>query len=186
MTPIVSTTNRRRTAVAVLILALSLSGCSTASRSTTIPAPTAPPIVKTTPASSPPVRAGLGDLTIHLAGTCTWFQDTTKGLWINPTLAASWTGPGPFPPTAFGMTSNYGTTGAGGPINSTAAFKWAIGGQPTAGNAFLGHTVLLTVTINPGHTVPEINYTNNITVITVSVPTTPPPAKGTEETLPCN
>jgi hypothetical protein len=127
----------------------------------------------------------LGDLTIHLAGPCTWYQDVTGALWIAPTLAASWTGPGAFPPNAFNMTSNYGKTTAGGPVTSTAPFTWAIGGEPTAGNSFLGHTVQLTVTINPGHTVAESDYTNNITVISVSAPATPPPAAGTVETIPC-
>jgi hypothetical protein len=151
---------------------------TTPSATRTSPAPTR--TIRTTPALRP-----RGDLTIHLAGPCTWYQDVDGNLWLNPTLAASWTGPAPFPSNGFSMISNYGKKTAGGPVTSAAPFTWAIGGEPTAGNAFLGHTVKLTVTIDPVHTVAETNEANNVTVVTVVVPSTPPPSSGTEETITC-
>ena len=99
------------------------------------PADAAPP-----PAGPPPVL--LGDLTIYRAGGCIWYRDSVDGLWIAPTLAAGWNLPGAFPSNAFRMTSNYGKQTAGGPVTETTPFPWAIGGEPTSGNAFLGHTVI--------------------------------------------
>ncbi|MBV1853610.1 hypothetical protein [Catellatospora tritici] len=133
-----------------------------------------------TPAAAMPA----GDLTIHRAGTCEWYQDSAANLWIAPVLAANWTGT-TFPSNAFNMRSNYGKRTAGGPVTSAAPFRWAIGGEPTAGNSFLGHTVLLTATIDPINTVYELDESNNTTVITVPVPATPPPASGTVVTIPC-
>ena len=132
----------------------------------------------------PPVL--LGDLTIHLAGGCIWYRDSADGLWIAPTLAASWTLLGAFPSNAFRMTSNYGKQTAGGPVTSTAPFLWAIGGEPTWGNSFLGHTVVLTATIDPVHTVTESNESNNTTTVTLAVPATPPPASGVVVSIPCS
>jgi hypothetical protein len=42
------------------------------------------------------------------------------------------------------------------------------------GNSWLGHTVVITVTIDPGNVVPESNESNNTATITVHVPATLP------------
>jgi hypothetical protein len=76
------------------------------------------------------------------------------------------------------MTTNYGKKTAGGPVTSTAPFRWAIGGEPSAGNSWLGHSVKITVTIDPGNDVAETNESNNTAVITVPVPN-PLPFSGT-------
>jgi hypothetical protein len=159
---------------------------ATLTRTTSPPGTATPAAIRTTPdrTTGPTVRAR-GDLTIHLAGGCTWYQDSLGELWLDPTLAASWTGPAPFPSTAFSMTSNYGKHTAGGPVTSSAPFTWAIGGEPTAGNAFLGHTVKLTVTIDPGNSIVETNEGDNVAVVTVTVPATPPPSTGTVLAVPC-
>jgi hypothetical protein len=127
----------------------------------------------------PPIttRPALGDLTIHLASRdCGFYSDTGGGLWLNPTLQVNWTGSGAFPSAnlGFAMHTNYGKATAGGPVHSTAPFTWAIGGEPSIGNSWLGHTVKITVTIDPGNDVPETNETNNTTTITVSIPATLP------------
>jgi hypothetical protein len=127
--------------------------------------------------SSTARRPVLGDLTIHLVrGGCGFYSDTSGGLWLNPRLEAGWTGPGPFPAAnlGFSMTTNYGKATAGGPVTSTTPFTWAIGGEPAVGNAWLGHTVKITVTIDPGNDVAETNESNNVAIITVVVPASLP------------
>jgi hypothetical protein len=125
-----------------------------------------------------------GDLTIHLVGPCTFYADIDGYLWINPTLQAQWAGTwAPFPATDFNMKTNYGKATAGGPINNTTPFTWAIGGETPAADSWLGRTILLTVTINPAHDVSETNYTNNVTLISVHVPAS---YSTTETTIPCN
>ncbi len=149
-------------------------------------APASPAIIIPVPPLPFPPPVLLGDLTIHLAGGCIWYRDSADGLWIAPTLAAGWNLLSPFPSNAFRMTSNYGKQTAGGPVTSTAPYLWAIGGEPTWGNSFLGHTVILTATIDPVHTVTESNESNNTTTVTLSVPLTPPPASGTVVSIPCS
>jgi hypothetical protein len=130
-------------------------------------------LVPTTAAHPPTHRVVLGDLTIqHVNDVCGFYTDTGGGLWLNPTLRAGWTGPGPFPAAGLGfsMTTNYGKATAGGPVSSTNPFTWAIGGENAVGNSWLGHTVVITVTIDPGNVVPESNESNNTTTITVHVP----------------
>jgi hypothetical protein len=123
----------------------------------------------------------LGDLTIrHVNDVCGFYTDTAGGLWLAPTLRAGWTGPGPFPAAnlGFSMTTNFGDS-AGGPVSSTTAFTWAIGGENAVGNSWLGKTVVITVTIDPGNVVPETNESNNTAKITVYVPAKLPfPAVG--------
>jgi hypothetical protein len=149
-------------------------------------APVGPAIIITVPPPTFSPPALLGDLTISRAGGCIWYRDSADGLWIAPTLAAGWNLPTAFPSNAFRMTSNYGKQTAGGPVTSTAPFLWAIGGEPTWGNSFLGHTVVLTATIDPVHTVTESNESNNTTTVTLAVPATPPPASGTVVSIPCS
>jgi hypothetical protein len=133
----------------------------------------------------------LGDLTIRLArGDCGFYSDTSGGLWLNPRLVVGWTGAGPFPSTdlGFNMATNYGKATAGGPISSTTPFTWAIGGEPAVNNAWLGHTVKITVTLAPAPGV-ESNTANDVTVITVAVPSPLPfAANGSDGdyTIPCS
>jgi hypothetical protein len=129
-----------------------------------------PPTTATHPPTPPQV---LGDLTIRLVGDgCGVYIDTDGGLWLNPTLQVAWSGPGPFPAPwlGFSMTTNYGAATAGGPVSSTNPFTWGIGGEPLLGNSWLGQTVVITVTIDPGNAVPESNESNNTATITVVMP----------------
>lgn len=136
---------------------------------TTLRPPTVRPPTTRPPTSRPPA----GDLTISLVGgACGFYSDTGGGLWIAPTLRASWSGPGAFPGAnlGFNMKTNYGKATAGGPVTSASPFTWAIGGEPASGNSWVGHTVQITVTIDPGDDVPESNESNNVAVVTFSVP----------------
>jgi hypothetical protein len=196
-------TRAATSALAVLALAATLTACKAAPvpaavppevrvpTATPTPTPTTPGRATAAPTTTPPTRATaptlrpLGDLTIHLAGGCVEYQDSGGGLWLNPTMAAVWTGPAPFPANAVAMTANPSGSEAGGPVTSAAPFTRAIGGQPVKNNAMLGHTVTLTVTIDPVNTVPETNEANNVTTISVVVPSTPPPASGAEQTVRC-
>jgi hypothetical protein len=83
------------------------------------------------------------------------------------------------------MKANYGKAAAGGPVSSTNPFTWATGGEPVVGNAWLGHTVVLTVTIDPGSVVPESNTLNKTATITVAVPLSLSPP-GLNGTIPCH
>jgi hypothetical protein len=133
--------------------------------------------VPTTVTHPPTLRAVLGDLTIRQVNdVCGFYTDTDGGLWINPTLRVGWTGPGPFPAAGLGfsMTTSPGNATAGGPVTSTNPFTWAIGVAKGSVSSWLGHTVVITVTIDPGNVVPESNESNNVTTITVAVPGTPP------------
>ncbi len=154
------------------------------------PTPTPHPTLVLDPTAT---RRPAGDLTIYLArgDYCGFYSDTSGGLWLNPRLVVGWTGPGPFPSAnlGFSMTTNYGKHTAGGPVHSTAPFTWAIGGEPAVGNAWLGHTVKITVTIDPGNDVPETDESNNVAVITVPVPAPlpfSPTGSDGDYTIPCS
>jgi hypothetical protein len=117
-----------------------------------------------------------GDLTIGLArpDDCTWYV-ATDGLWINPVLLVHWTGVPVAPATvSFNMTTNYGKHTAGGALQPNVAHQWAIGGEAVSGNSWLGHTVIITVTVDPTLEVTESNESNNTATITLNVPATAP------------
>jgi hypothetical protein len=130
-------------------------------------------------------------LTIRLVDNkCGFYSNTTGGLWLAPTLQVGWTGPGPLPVAdlAFAMTTNYGTATAGGPLSSTNPFTWAIGGEPSVGNAWLGRTVVITAVIDPGNQIPETNESNNTVKIGVTMPSTlpfPPNGSNSDGTISC-
>ena len=163
-----------------VVVVVALGGCAMHSSPPNPPPSSstlAPEVVGSMPApgAPSPSRGVRGDLTIRLVGNaCGFYSDTSGGLWLKPTLQAGWTGSGPFPVAglSFNMTTNYGKATAAGPVSSTNPFTWAIGGEPAV--VWLGRTVVITVTIDPGNVVPETNESNNTATITVAMPSALP------------
>jgi hypothetical protein len=135
----------------------------------------------------------LGDLTIQLVGTTCGYEINGAGqLTLAPTLQAGWTGPGYFPGgpagVQFTMTTNYGESRPG-TLTSTTPAAYPIDGQYAPGNRWLGHTVMITVTIDPDNAVAESNESNNTTMVYADVPNDLPlPVSGLPPTLtvPCH
>jgi regulator of protease activity HflC (stomatin/prohibitin superfamily) len=85
-------------------------------------------------------------------------------LTLAPTLQAGWTGPGYFPGgpagVQFTMTTNYGESRPG-TLTSTTPAAYPIDAQFAPGTRWLGHTMVITVTIDPDNVVAESNESNN-------------------------
>jgi hypothetical protein len=112
-----------------------------------------------------------GDLSIFLAAPCTLYNNFAGDLWISLTIQPSWTSASAgFPATNYTLSTSPGTTTSSGPITSATQFTAAVGGQLPSDDHWLGQQVVITVTINPNHDVPESNYNNNMNKIVAWMP----------------
>jgi hypothetical protein len=126
------------------------------------------------------------DLTIGLAGGCTWSRDVDGEVWLSPTIEAHATGFGIPARTSFNMSSNYYPETAGGTLTPNVAQTWAIDIGPAASLPALGHVVTLTLNVDPTHEVAESNETNNTGYITVNLTGFTSPPGGSETPVPCS
>lgn len=179
--------------MAVVVLVPVLTACAS-DPPTDDPASSRPrPVVATAGSTVPPVPPGsamaaveagaTGDLRLAFGGDCVVQTDRANALWLKLTFSANWIG-GAFPTTAYSVSSDVDGRSTAGEVTSPDPFVARIGGEPAGGNAFLGRTVVVTVTIDPEDAVAEISEGNNVIRVSVTVPATAP-ADGADQAVPC-